>query len=63
MTVIPPVPAAAGARAQAIPLPADLGQQVIAALREDVAGGDVTAGLVPAHQRVRGRVITRPRTR
>jgi nicotinate-nucleotide pyrophosphorylase (carboxylating) len=41
------------------PLPADLGQQVTTALREDVAGGDVTANLVPAGQRVRGRVITR----
>jgi len=41
------------------PLPADLGQQVTTALREDVAGGDVTATLVPARQRVRGRVITR----
>jgi nicotinate-nucleotide pyrophosphorylase (carboxylating) len=41
------------------PLPADLGQQVTTALREDVAGGDVTANLVPARQRVRGRVITR----
>ena len=40
-------------------LPADLGQQVATALREDVGGGDVTAGLVPARQRVRGRVITR----
>ena len=41
------------------PLPADLAQQVTAALREDVGGGDVTATLVPAMQRVRGRVITR----
>ncbi len=41
------------------PLPADLGQQVLTALREDVAGGDVTASLVPAWQRVLGRVITR----
>jgi nicotinate-nucleotide pyrophosphorylase (carboxylating) len=41
------------------PLPADLGEQVANALREDVAGGDVTASLVPARQRVRGRVITR----
>jgi nicotinate-nucleotide pyrophosphorylase (carboxylating) len=41
------------------PPPADLGQQVTNALREDVAGGDVTANLVPARQRVRGRVITR----
>jgi nicotinate-nucleotide pyrophosphorylase (carboxylating) len=41
------------------PVPADLGQQVRDALREDVGGGDVTAGLVPARQRVRGRLITR----
>jgi nicotinate-nucleotide pyrophosphorylase (carboxylating) len=41
------------------PLPADLGQQVAQALSEDGAGGDVTANLVPARQRVRGRVITR----
>jgi nicotinate-nucleotide pyrophosphorylase (carboxylating) len=40
-------------------LPADLGQQVTQALTEDVAGGDVTANLVPKPQRVRGRVITR----
>jgi nicotinate-nucleotide pyrophosphorylase (carboxylating) len=40
-------------------LPADLGQQVTQALREDGAGGDVTANLVPERQRVRGRVITR----
>ncbi len=41
------------------PLPADLQQQVSDALREDVGGGDVTASLVPARQRVRGRLITR----
>ncbi|HTV79394.1 MAG TPA: carboxylating nicotinate-nucleotide diphosphorylase [Steroidobacteraceae bacterium] len=41
------------------PLPGDLEDQVAEALREDVAGGDVTASLVPARQRVRGRVITR----
>ncbi len=41
------------------PLPADLGQQVAQALSEDGAGSDVTANLVPARQRVRGRVITR----
>ncbi len=40
-------------------LPADLGQQVTQALREDGASGDVTANLVPERQRVRGRVITR----
>ena len=40
-------------------LPSDLGTQVEAALAEDIGGGDVTAALVPAAQRVRGRVITR----
>jgi nicotinate-nucleotide pyrophosphorylase (carboxylating) len=39
--------------------PADLAQQVDAALREDLGSGDVTAALVPAAQRVRGSVITR----
>jgi nicotinate-nucleotide pyrophosphorylase (carboxylating) len=40
-------------------LPADLPQQVEAALREDVGSGDVTAALVPAAQRVRGSVAVR----
>lgn len=40
-------------------LPADLADQVGAALREDLGSGDVTAVLVPATQQVRGRVITR----
>ncbi|HJX21755.1 MAG TPA: carboxylating nicotinate-nucleotide diphosphorylase, partial [Steroidobacteraceae bacterium] len=40
-------------------LPADLGAQVDAALREDIGSGDVTASLVPAGQSVRGSVITR----
>jgi nicotinate-nucleotide pyrophosphorylase (carboxylating) len=40
-------------------LPGNLGEQVAAALREDVGDGDVTAQLVPATQRVRGRVVTR----
>ncbi len=40
-------------------LPSDLGRQVEAALAEDIGGGDLTAALVPAAQRVRGRVITR----
>ena len=39
--------------------PQDLDAQVAAALREDVGSGDVTALLVPATQRVQGRVITR----
>ena len=40
-------------------LPGDLVRQVEIALAEDIGGGDVTAGLVPAAQRVHGRVITR----
>ena len=40
-------------------LPADLARQVEAALREDLGSGDVTAALVPAAQRVRGKVVTR----
>jgi nicotinate-nucleotide pyrophosphorylase (carboxylating) len=40
-------------------LPADLANQVEAALREDLGAGDVTARLVPAAQRVHGSVITR----
>jgi len=40
-------------------LPADLGTQVEAALREDIGSGDVTAHLVPAAQTVRGRLLTR----
>jgi len=39
--------------------PADLADQVEAALREDIGSGDVTAQLVPEAQRVRGRVVTR----
>ena len=39
--------------------PADLVQQVEAALREDIGAGDVTAALVPAAQQVRGRVVAR----
>ncbi|MFL6599837.1 MAG: carboxylating nicotinate-nucleotide diphosphorylase [Steroidobacteraceae bacterium] len=40
-------------------LPPDLAQQVAAALAEDIGTGDVTAELVPATQRVTGKVITR----
>ena len=40
-------------------LPKDLGDQVAAALAEDIGRGDVTALLVPETQQVRGRVITR----
>ena len=39
--------------------PADLPEQVAAALREDIGGGDLTAQLVPEAQRVRGRVTSR----
>jgi nicotinate-nucleotide pyrophosphorylase (carboxylating) len=39
--------------------PADLPEQVAAALREDIGAGDITAELVPEGQRVTGRVITR----
>jgi nicotinate-nucleotide pyrophosphorylase (carboxylating) len=39
--------------------PADLPDQVAAALREDIGSGDVTAQLVPGNQRARGRVVTR----
>lgn len=39
--------------------PKDLGDQVAAALLEDIRGGDVTARLVPEAQQARGRVITR----
>jgi len=40
-------------------LPSDLAQQVSTALAEDIGGGDITAQLVPAAQRVTGKVITR----
>jgi nicotinate-nucleotide pyrophosphorylase (carboxylating) len=40
-------------------VPPDVAQQVTAALREDVGGGDVTATLVPEQQVVRGEVIAR----
>lgn len=40
-------------------IPKDLDLQVAAALREDVGSGDVTAQLIPATQKVRGRVVTR----
>jgi nicotinate-nucleotide pyrophosphorylase (carboxylating) len=39
--------------------PADLADQVAAALREDIGSGDVTARLVPEDQRISGRVVTR----
>jgi len=40
-------------------LPSDLAQQVTTALAEDIGDGDITARLVPAAQRVTGKVITR----
>jgi nicotinate-nucleotide pyrophosphorylase (carboxylating) len=40
-------------------LPADLSVQVRAALSEDIGSGDVTAALVPPHQRVAGQIICR----
>ena len=40
-------------------LPSDLAQQVTIALAEDMGDGDITASLVPATQRVTGKVITR----
>ena len=42
-----------------LPLPSDLAQQVTIALAEDIGGGDVTAQLVPAAQRVTGKIVTR----
>ena len=39
--------------------PADLAEQVDAALREDIGSGDLTAQLVPEAARVSGRLITR----
>ena len=47
------------ASASELAIPADLPDQVAAALREDMGSGDVTAQLVPEDQRVRGRVVTR----
>jgi nicotinate-nucleotide pyrophosphorylase (carboxylating) len=40
-------------------LPSNLAQQVTIALVEDIGSGDVTADLVPADQRVTGKVISR----
>jgi nicotinate-nucleotide pyrophosphorylase (carboxylating) len=40
-------------------LPPNLAQQVTIALVEDIGSGDVTAELVPANQRVTGKVISR----
>ena len=41
------------------PGPIDVGAQVTCALAEDIGSGDVTARLVAAGQKVRGRIITR----
>lgn len=41
------------------PGPIDVAAQVACALAEDIGGGDVTAALICAQQRVRGRIITR----
>jgi nicotinate-nucleotide pyrophosphorylase (carboxylating) len=42
-----------------VPVPADLPQQVAAALAEDIRGGDLTAGLIPPERNGRATVITR----
>jgi nicotinate-nucleotide pyrophosphorylase (carboxylating) len=45
-----------------VPVPADLPQQVAAALAEDIGGGDLTAALIPSAQAGRASVITREQT-
>jgi nicotinate-nucleotide pyrophosphorylase (carboxylating) len=42
-----------------VPVPADLPQQVAAALAEDIGSGDLTAALIPSAQAGRATVITR----
>jgi nicotinate-nucleotide pyrophosphorylase (carboxylating) len=42
-----------------VPVPADLPQQVAAALAEDIGSGDLTAALIPAEKTGRATVITR----
>jgi nicotinate-nucleotide pyrophosphorylase (carboxylating) len=42
-----------------VPVPADLRQQVAAALMEDIRGGDLTAALIPPERSGRATVITR----
>jgi nicotinate-nucleotide pyrophosphorylase (carboxylating) len=44
---------------EAVPIPADLPQQVASALAEDVGSGDLTAALIPADRAGRAAVITR----
>jgi nicotinate-nucleotide pyrophosphorylase (carboxylating) len=43
----------------AVPIPADIGRQVAAALAEDIGSGDLTAALIPADRLGRATVITR----
>jgi nicotinate-nucleotide pyrophosphorylase (carboxylating) len=50
---------AAPASAPDLTPPADLPEQVAAALREDIGSGDVTARLIPEDRRVRGAVVSR----
>ncbi|WP_295445886.1 carboxylating nicotinate-nucleotide diphosphorylase [uncultured Thiodictyon sp.] len=57
-TVPLPLPSAALLRAQ-LPAPDVIASQVRAALAEDLGGGDLTAALLPAHQRSRVELITR----
>lgn len=42
-----------------ITLPADLSEQVVRALREDIGSGDVTANLIPTRQQAHARVLCR----
>ncbi len=44
---------------RSVPVPADLPQQVAAALAEDIGGGDLTAALIPPERNGRATVITR----
>jgi nicotinate-nucleotide pyrophosphorylase (carboxylating) len=44
---------------EAVPIPADIGRQVAAALAEDIGSGDLTAALIPADRLGRATVITR----
>ena len=44
---------------ESLTVPADLPDQVAAALREDIGAGDVTAALVPQAQSVRGQTLIR----
>src|SRR5580692_4292284 len=48
-----------GPARSSVPAPADLPQQVAAALAEDIRGGDLTAALIPAEKNGRATVITR----